>query len=80
MVLIGLAGEAHHHVGAHRGVGNLLVDGQHALGILPGPIAAVHQAQDAVAPALQWNVEMLRHARLRGHQANQRGADVHGLN
>ena len=64
MVLVSLARKAHHHVGPDCGVGNLFVDGQNPFGILFRPIAAVHQAQDSVAPALERNVEMLRHADL----------------
>ena len=46
---------------------------------MPGPILAVHAAQNLVAAGLQGNVRVLGDARRRCHQPDQLVGPVHGL-
>ncbi len=79
VVLVGFTRKAHHDVCPDAAVGNLFVNRAEALSVLRGPVTTVHEAQDAVAAALQWDMEMLRQARLARHQADEFGADIHHL-
>src|SRR5207247_2186501 len=79
MVLVRLAREAYHDVGAEAAIRDLLVNGEDALAILAGPVTAVHQAQNPVAAALQGNVEMPGEAWLAGRQVDEFRGDVHWL-
>ena len=45
---VGLAGKAHHHVRADGGVGHGFANQAQFLGVVPGPIAAMHGAENGV--------------------------------
>jgi hypothetical protein len=79
VVLIRLAREACHDVRANAAVGDLRANGQDAFGILRCPVTPVHQPENSVTPALQWNVEMSRQTRLSSDELDQFRANIHRL-
>src|SRR5262249_27415600 len=77
--LAGLAWEADHYVGADGGVGHRFANLADLLHVMPGPVAAMHGAQDAVAAGLQRHMGVLGDARRTGYQRDQVVGPVHGL-
>ncbi len=67
-ILVALAREADHDVGPDGGLWHGFVDALDAVLVVPGAVAAMHQAQDAVAAALQGDMGMTRDARRGRHE------------
>ncbi len=78
-IFFALAGKAHHDIGTDGGLGHGGMDALNAILVMPGTIAAMHQAQDAVAAALQRNMGVLGDARRGRDQGDEFVAPVHGF-
>ncbi len=77
---IGFTGEADHDVGAEGGIGHELVGEPDAFGIVAGAVLAVHAAENGVTAGLEWGVNVAGDAGVGGHEFEQGGREVHGLN
>ena len=78
-VLLGFAGEAHDNVRSNCHIRHLCTDFVHQLRKALCVIRTMHNAQNLVAAALQWQMQVTLQARLLCHQLQQARFHLHGF-
>ena len=76
---VGFAGEANHDVGADGGGGHEGAGFGDAVGVVAGPVFAVHAAEDGVGAGLERGVDVEGDAGGVGHEMEEIVGEVHGL-